>query len=186
MIVIVNQILAVLTVVGQVFFLVGLTLLVLDWRAQSNPLLKFLGRRGILFGFLVSLAAMAVSVYYSNIVGYPPCSLCWVQRIFIYPQVFLLGLAWWRQDKQIIDYALLLAGVGALVALYQNYLDYGGAVLFACGAGAGTVSCTQRYVLEFGYITIPMMSLTAFLLLGWCLVAARRYLGYSSPRIEQQ
>jgi len=38
------------------------------------------------------------------------------------------------------------------------------------------VSCMKRYVFELGYVTIPMMSLTTFLLMIVLLVMHRMYI----------
>ncbi len=92
----------------------------------------------------------------------------------MYPQVILLGLGLRRQDKHIIDYALALAGIGMAIALYHTYIYYGGTTLFPCETFGLGASCTRRYVWEFGYITIPLMSLTSFLLLIFFLGNARR------------
>jgi len=166
MVIVVNKILATLTISSHIFLVLGLGYFLLFYKNKTDPVIQFFGRNGIALAFFVSLSATIISLFYSDVVGFEPCKLCWFQRIFMYPQIFILGLAWFRKDHKIIDYALILAVVGGLIALYHNYIYYGGTSLFPCDAFGSGVSCTKRYVFEFGYITIPLMSLTSFLLLS--------------------
>lgn len=158
----VNQMLALATIGAQVVIVVGLLLVVVP--KTRILVVSSLGKHGIPIAFFVALAAASISLFYSNYVGYPPCELCWWQRIFMYPQVLLLGIAWYERDKKITSYALPLAVLGAVVSLYQNYLSWGGSALWNCAAAVDAVSCTQRFVFEFGFVTIPLMSLTSFAL----------------------
>lgn len=133
-----------------------------EW--QRNILAK-IGSRGLAVGFVVSLLSVIISLIYSDVIGYAPCKLCWIQRIFLYPQVIILGLAIWKKTKDAGSYCLALSTVGAVVAAYQFYgQSFNSNILGACAADGGP-SCTVRYFVEFGYVTIPLMSLTVFLLL---------------------
>lgn len=114
--------------------------------------------------FLISLVALVGSLVYSNIVGFPPCDLCWIQRIFMYPQVGIAGVSLWRKEKLAVFYALPLSVLGALVALFQSLADWGiGGSLLPCTAEGGL--CARVYVMEYGYVTIPVMALTTFVYL---------------------
>lgn len=142
------------------------------WLAKKRRLnktglkiLNFFGQNGLLLAFLAALAGLIGSLIYSDVIGFPPCILCWYQRIFLYPQVILLGMAYFKKDKNIFDYSIALSVIGGLVALYNQYLQFGGSLFLPCGVDSNAVSCSIRYVFEFGYITIPMMSLTVFALL---------------------
>jgi disulfide bond formation protein DsbB len=169
-----DQTLAALTIIGQVALLLGFALLLIDGRTRRSWVLKLLGRHGLLLAFLAATAAMLISLYYSDVLGYEPCKLCWLQRIFLYPQVLLLGLAIWRKERVVINYSLLLAGVGALLGIYNIYVEQGGEDILNCEAGGG-VACTIRYVYEFGYITIPVMALTVTASIIFFLLTAKRY-----------
>ena len=83
----------------------------------------------------------------------------------MYPQVILLGMAWLKKDYGIILYSLALSVIGALIAGYHYLLQIGLVPSVNCSAVGYSISCSQRFVMQFGYITIPMMSLTAFLLI---------------------
>jgi disulfide bond formation protein DsbB len=178
MVSVVNQILGVLTIASQIIFGAGLIYFLIYSRSGNNRLIKLLAEQGIAIAFFVALVATLSSLFYSQIAGFTPCNLCWYQRIFMYPQVILLGLAWLKKEKQIIDYSLILAFIGWIISLYYNYLGWGGAALTACATSSFVgISCLRRYVFEFGYITIPLMALSAFTLII-LILGAQRILNY--------
>ncbi len=82
----------------------------------------------------------------------------------MYPQVFLLWLALYKKDRGIAVYSIFLSVIGAVIALYQHYLQMGGGEIIPCLANSESVSCAVRDFFEFGYITYPLMSFTGFLL----------------------
>jgi disulfide bond formation protein DsbB len=107
-----------------------------------------------------------MTLIYSEVFGFIPCGLCWLERIFLYPQVILLGVALATKDKVVSKYGIALSIPGMLVSLYQHYLQMGGAEFITCpviGAGA---DCAERILFEFGFMTFPLMSafLFAFLI----------------------
>ena len=91
----------------------------------------------------------------------------------MYPLPILLGLALLKRDFKFTFYPSVLAVIGACISLYHNYIYYGGISVFPCEPFGLGVSCTQVLVMEFGYITIPLMALTAFLLIILLLNAQR-------------
>lgn len=111
-----------------------------------------------------SLATIATvgSLYFSNILGYEPCRMCWFQRIFMYPLVLILGIGILFEDDNVTDYALPLTMIGLPIALYhsliQRYSQFQ-----SSGCSVLSVSCSTEYTFHFGYITIPVMAFTAFL-----------------------
>lgn len=122
----------------------------------------------------VSLSAVAGSLVYSNIIGYEPCVLCWWQRVFLYPIPILLVVALYKREI-ISRYVAVLAVPGAVLAAYHYYGQMFNISALPCAAPvAGGVSCASRYVFEFGYITIPMMSFTVFALIGVLMLVSRR------------
>ncbi|MBI4087415.1 MAG: disulfide bond formation protein B [Candidatus Liptonbacteria bacterium] len=125
--------------------------------------LDFFGVNALVLSFIAALVGTASSLFYSEIAGFAPCVLCWWQRIFLYPQVFILGAALWRKEMNVLVYTLPLSIIGGLIAMYHSYLQFGGLPLVPCPATGP--SCAQVYFVEYGYVTIPMMALTAFALL---------------------
>ena len=86
----------------------------------------------------------------------------------------MLSLAIYRKDKNIIDYSIFLASLGFLVAAYHNYIYYFNVSLGPCAAAG--VSCVQQFISEIGgYISIPMMSMTGFLVIIVTLLIAKDY-----------
>ena len=133
----------------------------------KNSLAHWIGKNAIALSFLTSLAAVGGSLFYSNIIGYEPCILCWWQRVFLYPLVVIFGISIWKKINTAFLYAIPLLAMNILVSAYQSYIDLGGTSLLPCTAVGG--ACSKVYVLAFGYITIPVMSLTVslFILMLW-------------------
>ncbi len=152
-----------------------LTLLFIFFGPRKNAFLEFIDSRFLIIGFLISLFAAVFSMVYSVIVGFAPCELCWYQRIFCFPMVFLFGVALWKKDRKVIRYAMPLLLVGFAIAVYQSIVYY-----FAnpgnIPCDASGVSCYQHLVSEFGgYISVPMLSLTAFVSLLVLLLVVHFY-----------
>lgn len=165
----VNQALALLTVAGQMIVIGGIVLFV----ANRKKVLGFFGHRALAFSFVVVLIATLGSLFYSEVAGYEPCKLCWFQRILMYPQVLLLGLALWKRDKGIADYSIALSAIGAFVAGYHYLLQLGVAPSLPCAAVGYSVSCSQRFVMQFGFVTIPLMAFTAFSMVLFFVVSQK-------------
>ena len=117
----------------------------------------------MVIGFLLSLSAAAFSLVYSEVLHFAPCFLCWYQRIFLFPLVFIFAVALWNKDKNVLKYALPLTIVGFAISVYHNFEYYFAESNSSLPCDASGVSCYQHLVSEFnGYISIPMLSLTAF------------------------
>lgn len=140
---------------------------------------SFVERWGLWFAFLLVVAGTATSLFYSEVLGFAPCGLCWLQRVFLYPQIILLGLAAWKRDSHVTLYSIWFSTIGALIALYNHYLQMGGTDVIPCPAtrvnAAGiTADCAQRFMFEFGYITFPLMSFSLFAFLIVLMLFVRR------------
>lgn len=169
----VSQSLTYLTVFAQVIIVVLLISKFLPKEIKKG-LLEFVTKNAIKLSLIVALAGTLGSLFYSEIAGYEPCKLCWYQRIFMYPLPFLFGVSLWKKDLGVIKYAVALSIVGGTIALY-HYLMQTGVLPGACGVVGYSVSCSQRFVMEMGYITIPMMSLSAFgLIIALLLVGNKK------------
>ena len=156
---IVNPITALLTAAGDVFILVLIVLYFIRRDVLAHAEAYILPAL-----FVVALLGVVGSLFYSEILGYLPCDMCWWQRIFLYPQVIILGITLWRFDKNVWMYTLALSLVGAAIALYQYLLQWGLAPSVGCPVG-GAFDCSAKIVLGLGYVTIPMMALTGFVLM---------------------
>lgn len=119
----------------------------------------------LLFIWLVSLVATLGSLYFSEIRGYEPCELCWYQRILMYPLVIVLTVAYIQKNARIAVTSAVFACIGGAISLYHyslQKLDF----LAASAPACGRVPCTGQYINWFGFVTIPFLALTAFVLIA--------------------
>jgi disulfide bond formation protein DsbB len=127
------------------------------------------GRGGLAYvAWVVALLAMVGSLFFSEVMGLPPCVLCWYQRIAMYPLVLIIATGILARDGRMRAYALPLCLVGLGVAVYHNLLYYGviPETLTPCSEGA---SCTERQIEWLGFVTIPLMGLASFVTVALCL-----------------
>ncbi|WP_092265584.1 disulfide oxidoreductase [Deinococcus reticulitermitis] len=122
--------------------------------------------------WLQAVVATTGSLYFSEVMHLPPCTLCWYQRLMMYPLVFVLLVSLLTQDTRLRAYSLPLSVTGLLIAAYHNLLYYGVIPegLTQCAAG---VSCTARQLEWLGFITIPLLSLTAFTVITLSLLLTK-------------
>jgi len=106
----------------------------------------------------IALVTTLGSLYYSEVALYPPCTLCWYQRIAIYPQVVVLGVAAWRRDAQVWLTSVPLAAIGVSVSVWHVMIERNPGLAGPCDP---TNPCALRWVEEFGFLTIPTMALIA-------------------------
>ncbi|TAJ15806.1 disulfide bond formation protein B [Patescibacteria group bacterium] len=133
-------------------------------RAWAKPIAKIVSSKGLWISLLVTTLGTILSLVYSEYLGILPCGLCWLQRVFLYPQVVLFALASLKKDHYIADYAIVLSFLGGIVALYQHYLQMGGTDVIPCPAtGAG--DCAKRFLFEFDYMTFPLVAFSSFALI---------------------
>jgi disulfide bond formation protein DsbB len=123
----------------------------------------------IFTAWLISLVATMGSLFFSEIMHFPPCTLCWYQRIFMYPLVlvFLMGL--FPLNKNVFKFSIPLVLGGWFFAIYHNLLHFGIIPESATPCSQG-VSCAAKYIEWGGFITIPLLSFTAFTILLSLLV----------------
>ena len=111
--------------------------------------------------WLTALAASLGSLYFSEVLGFAPCLLCWYQRAFMFPLAVILGIAAYRDDRGIAPYSLALAGIGGALSLYHYLLQKVPALGLPAGCTGG-VSCSEPYIDLWGFVTIPFLALLAF------------------------
>ncbi|MEH7884627.1 disulfide oxidoreductase [Bacillus sp. JJ1609] len=111
-----------------------------------------------------SILAIFGSLYFSEIRQYEPCLLCWYQRILMYPFALILGIAVVKKDYRISVYTMAMSAVGALISIYHYSLQK---VPFMAdnAVTCGRVPCTGQYINWFGFITIPFLALSAFIII---------------------
>lgn len=111
--------------------------------------------------WILALLSAAGSLFFSEVMDLPPCVLCWYQRIAMYPLVLIIGIGIALRERSWKLYALPLALIGLALAVYHNLVYYGviPESLTPCSQG---VSCSERQIEWFGFITIPLMGLASF------------------------
>jgi disulfide bond formation protein DsbB len=132
-------------------------------RGNGKKIAEFFGDNAVLLAFLVATASVLGSLFFSQIAQFQPCLLCWWQRILLYPQAAILLVALIAKKDDVRKYCLTLSWIGAAVSAYHTYLQFGGTSLGNCDVGG--VSCEHVYFVQYGYVTIPTMALTAFVLI---------------------
>jgi len=134
--------------------------------------MKTLRENSHFIALLIAVSAVLGSLYFSEILKFPPCVLCWYQRICMYPLVGIIGLGIYFKDKYFYRYALLLAGVGVIISIYHNLLYYKilPESVAPCMLG---VSCTTKFIEWFGFVTIPFLSGLAFAIIIFFMLIYR-------------
>lgn len=112
--------------------------------------------------WLLSLLATFGSLYFSEIGKFPPCNLCWYQRILMYPLSIILLVGIIKKDKVLPYYALPLSILGTIIAGYHSLLQWKILTESVAPCAEG-VSCTTVQLQYFGFVTIPFMSFLAFI-----------------------
>ena len=177
-----TKILSILTLLGNVF-VVLLFIVRIFYRPLYARVMTLLGTYALLFGLIVALGATVGSYLYATVTGYSACILCWIQRIFMYPIPFILFMAYVRKDRAVLPYVLMLSLVGGAVSLYnwvKDMLALYTHFSLACPVTPGLPSCDHIYVDEYGYITIAMFALNAFLLIAIIAYAGMKQRSQSS------
>jgi len=157
-------------IIGKVFgigtFLLQIALLVIVAIYIINPnswVSNFAKKYALYFITLLGITSIVGSLLYSEFLKFDPCKLCWIQRIFLYPTAVIGLVAIWNKDTKALWYTMVLSIIGAFFSIYHyiiQMMPVSGSL--PCSAN-GEGGCGGIYVLEMGYITIPMMTLTLFL-----------------------
>jgi hypothetical protein len=118
----------------------------------------------------IATVATGGSLLLSEVAGYIPCTLCWYQRIAMYPLVIVLGVASGRRDRHVWRTAVPIAAIGLVIAIWHVVIERRPALGGVCDPMA---PCSVRWVEEFGLLTLPMMAGTGFAAIILLTIAAR-------------
>ena len=127
----------------------------------------------LFISWVIALVAMLGSLYFSEIRQFVPCTMCWYQRICMYPLVLILGIGSFQNDFNVKKIALPLSIIGLMISTW-HYLEQkvpGFAEIKPCTQG---VPCSSEYINVFGFITIPFLAGTAFLLISLILIFTKK------------
>ncbi len=137
-------------------------------------LIIFLQQYGYYLALAPALAAMLGSLYYSEVRGFIPCTLCWYQRILMYPLTVIILVGIMTRDDYLPNYVLPLSSLGILVSGY-HYLVQLGVFSHPASCAAG-IPCNLRYVNYFGFLSISLQALIAFIMIT-VIMAATKWAG---------
>ncbi len=127
----------------------------------------------LLLAWVAAIIATLGSLYFSEVMHFIPCTLCWYQRIFMYPLTVILGIAFYRNDQGIYRYVLPISIIGMLISGYHTllqklpYLQQ----FEMCTTG---VPCSKDYINWLGFITIPLLAFIAFTVITVSLILIAR------------
>ncbi len=146
---VVNRVLGLLAIVAVIVTVAAVVMLV----TRRTPVWA----RELALPLAATIATVTTlgSLYYSEVAGFPPCTLCWYQRIAIYPQVVILWVAAWRRDTTVWLSSTILAGIGVALSAWHVVIERNPALAGPCDPSN---PCTLKWVEEFGLLTIPTMA----------------------------
>jgi disulfide bond formation protein DsbB len=127
----------------------------------------------LLVAWLTAVIACLGSLFFSEVLKFIACTLCWYQRILMYPLVILLGIAFYYQDQRIARYVLPFSILGVLVSGYHYALQKIPALkaFEMCTSG---VPCSGQYMNWLGFITIPLLAFTGFSCITICMLLLKK------------
>ncbi|MBP9719063.1 MAG: disulfide bond formation protein B [Candidatus Levybacteria bacterium] len=124
--------------------------------------------------WVVALTATFGSLYASEIAHFPPCVLCWYQRICMYPLVIIIAIGILKKDKLMPLYVFPFSIIGLIIGLYHVLLYYH-IIPNSVAPCIQGISCTTKYIEWFGFITIPFLSLVSFVTITILMYLSFRY-----------
>jgi len=124
----------------------------------------------VFLAWLIASASTLGALFFSQVMNIVPCVLCWYQRIFMFPLVFILAAGLFPLDARLVRYALPLTVVGWMIALF-HVLVVAGVVPENIRPCAQGIPCKDQPIEWFGFLTIPLLSFVAFSLIGLLLIS---------------
>ncbi len=138
---------------------------------EKNGFMAYIKHYALYAAWTIALIATLSSLYFSQIEGLIPCTLCWYQRIVMYPLVIIIAIGIFKNDHDVKHYVLPLSVIGTIIAVYQVLLQQGWVKdIEVCSAAA---NCAVKQAVLFHSVTIPMLSLLAFIGITIALVIHR-------------
>lgn len=164
------RILSILTLISNICFVLGGIVFIYCQLHKKSKFTKriytLVKKYALAFVFVISLTATSGSLYLSEIRGFDPCKMCWLQRIFMYPLPIITFVALYKKTRDAFFYVLPLSIIGAVLAGYHYYMQLNPERIVPCSTVGFSVSCSERFFTYFNYITIPWMALSAFVMIA--------------------
>lgn len=140
--------------------------------SARSLLASFGSGAALVLAWAVALTATLGSLYFSEVADFTPCTLCWYQRIAMYPLAIVLGIAALRSDRGVRAYVWPVAAIGVVVATYHYLLEW--FPRLDTGACSLSIPCELVWFRRFGFVTLSYMAMSAFLLIGVLLLGSPR------------
>ncbi|MBR9705364.1 disulfide bond formation protein B [Candidatus Pacearchaeota archaeon] len=165
----VTQILSILTIITHIIIVIALILYIITLLTKKKfrfylHIKNFFQHYSKIFIFIIAVTATFGSLFLSQIAKYTPCLLCWYQRIFMYPIALIALISIIKKDNNIPTYIIPMSIIGGFFAGYHYLITLSAKVSASDICSNNGVSCLIEYFNEFGYVTFPLMSLTAFII----------------------
>lgn len=154
-----SAILALATLAGGIVTLAALALE--ERMTWTSAWLTQVRASGLWIICMITTGAMLGSLYFSEIVGFAPCKLCWYQRIGIFSIAIISLAAALRNDKNIARYTIVLAPIGLVVSTYHYLLEW--FPTLETNVCSLDVPCTAVWFRELGFVTLCFMAGCAFI-----------------------
>lgn len=138
-------------------------------RLSRQRIFDLIQRNGLYFAWLISLIGFCISVFYGEILGNPPCTLCWYQRIALFPLVILLGIAAYKGESMVVPYVMPIVFLGGFIAIFHILQPYFPLLQKANVCRLG-VPCTHS---GFTFL-FPFFSAIGFFFIGLLLLVERK------------
>jgi disulfide bond formation protein DsbB len=127
----------------------------------------------LMLSWITAIIATLGSLFFSEVMHFIPCNLCWYQRILMYPLAVSLGIAFYRNDQEVYKYVLPFSVAGMIVSGYHYGLQK---IPFlqkfeVCTSG---IPCSGQYINWLGFITIPFLAFVAFTIITIAMLALRK------------
>ena len=124
------------------------------------------GEKGLAIAWVIAFVASLSVIFIGEVMGQVPCTLCWYQRIFMFPLAIVLGLGLWWQDSSVGRYGIVLSLAGAAIAFWHLLMFAGIIPVTIQPCTSNGISCTGDAQLIVG-LPIPALSLASFVIIGW-------------------
>ncbi|MBK65687.1 MAG: disulfide bond formation protein B [Chloroflexi bacterium] len=165
-----NKVFSVLSIISIALSI--LIIFVYLLKKSENNLIKsirnLISEYNVLFAWTIASLASIGSLFYSEISGFVPCTFCWYERIAMYPLVLVLGVGIFLKSKESWIFGFPLSAIGLIITIYHYQLQmFPDQNSISCSTD---VSCTGTWIMEFGFVTMPFMALSTFLLISVLLL----------------
>lgn len=123
----------------------------------------------LFFAWIIASIATAASLFFSIIMEFTPCTLCWYQRIAMYPLAIIFLIGFYNEDEKCFNYGLPFVAIGWIISLSHNLLQWGIIPESASPCVSG-VPCTEKWINWFGFISIPFLAFLSFSIIAFILI----------------